>query len=226
MSAEAHYVEDSSPLNQSSVCALRFTEAQRVPRRHPMSATRYLSRPSSVLGVPGASCPGTVAIMNLKYGRLHCGGSLVTDKHVLTAGVCFVWYNFTMMEVLLGLDSFDDLTKIVTKRTFVDVTIHDKYHFGAVRDKNDLAIGILNKPVVFSATIVPVCLPEKDRKLKDQGTIVGWGRMGMLTSHARTLMKASVTIMSEEDCLNSKPKKYIDDETMFCAFSEKGGCQV
>lgn len=36
------------------------------------------------------SFPWTVAI--LKNGKMHCGGAVITDKHVLSAGHCFKWY--------------------------------------------------------------------------------------------------------------------------------------
>ncbi|KAJ2947406.1 hypothetical protein O0L34_g17185 [Tuta absoluta] len=167
--------------------------------------------------------PWTVAI--LKNDRMHCGGAIVTNKHVLSAGHCFKWDNFTTMEALLGLDNFDDLRN-VAKRTFIDVMIHEKFTSTAVRDENDIAIATLDKPVVFSETIVPVCLPQRGQDFTGLiGTIVGWGRMGTEMSSSRALLKASLRLLSYEECLNSKLKDHLKP-TMMCAFSKgKDGCQ-
>lgn len=63
------------------------------------------------------------------------------------------------MEVLIGLDNLDDL-KNVEKRNISNVVIHEMFTSTAVRDENDIAIATLDKPVVFSETIVPICLPQ------------------------------------------------------------------
>ncbi|KAI5646893.1 trypsin domain-containing protein [Phthorimaea operculella] len=129
------------------------------------------------------------------------------------------------MEALLGLDNFDDLSN-VAKRSFVDVQIHEKFTSTAVRDENDIAIATLNEPVVFSETIVPVCLPQRGQDFTGLiGTIVGWGRMGTELSSSRALLKASLRLLSYEECLNSKLKDHLKP-TMMCAFSKgKDGCQ-
>lgn len=66
------------------------------------------------------------------------------------------------METLIGLDTFDDLSN-VARRQIVDVVIHEDFTTTPVRDENDIAIATLNEPVVFSETIVPICLPEKSK---------------------------------------------------------------
>lgn len=63
------------------------------------------------------------------------------------------------MEVLVGLDSMDDL-KSVDKRNISSVIIHEAFTSTAVRDENDIAIATLNMPIQFSDNIVPICLPE------------------------------------------------------------------
>ncbi|XP_049870887.1 clotting factor G beta subunit-like [Pectinophora gossypiella] len=169
------------------------------------------------------SYPWTVAI--LKNDKMHCGGALVTNKHVLSAGHCFKWDNFTTMEALLGLDNFDDLSN-VAKRTFIDVYIHEAFTSTAVRDENDIAIATLNIPVIFSDTIVPICLPKPNQDFTGLvGTIVGWGRMGTELSSSKALLKASLRLLSYDECLRSKLKTHLKP-TMMCAFSKgKDGCQ-
>lgn len=66
------------------------------------------------------------------------------------------------METLIGLDTFDDLSN-VARRRIINVVIHEDFTTTPVRDENDIAIATLNEPVLFSETIVPVCLPEKSK---------------------------------------------------------------
>lgn len=58
------------------------------------------------------------------------------------------------------------------------------------------------------------------------GTIVGWGRVGVEKSSSKVLLKASLRILSDEDCMNSQLAQHLKS-TMMCAFSKgKDGCQV
>lgn len=62
------------------------------------------------------------------------------------------------MLVLIGLDNMAEM-KNVQQRNISSVIIHEGFKSSAIRDENDIAIATLNEPVVFSDTIVPVCLP-------------------------------------------------------------------
>nr|BAH24266.1 serine protease like protein [Cephonodes hylas] len=169
------------------------------------------------------SFPWTVAI--LKNDRMHYGGAVVTNKHILSAGHCFKWDDFKTMKVLIGLDTLDNLTG-VEKRTISNVEIHERFTSTAVRDENDIAIATLNKPVEFSDTIIPICLPMADESFGDRvPTIAGWGRIGADKSSSRVLLKASLRILSDEQCMAFQLSQHLKP-SMICAFSKgKDGCQ-
>lgn len=58
------------------------------------------------------------------------------------------------------------------------------------------------------------------------GTIVGWGRIGVEQTSSKVLLKASLKILTDEECLRSKLAQHLKP-TMMCAFSKgKDGCQV
>nr|BAP76070.1 serine protease like protein [Aglia japonica] len=167
--------------------------------------------------------PWTVAI--LKNERMHCGGAVITNKHILSAGHCFKWDDFTSMKVLIGLDNLEDLNK-VEQRSISNVIIHEQFTSTAVRDENDIAVATLNQPVVFSENIVPICLPQPKEEFGDRvATIVGWGRVGVERSASKVLLKASLRIQSDEQCMESLLAKHLKP-MMMCAFSKgKDGCQ-
>ncbi|XP_046967009.1 plasminogen-like [Vanessa cardui] len=169
------------------------------------------------------SFPWTAAIM--KKDSLHCGGAIVTDRHILTAGHCFKWDDVQKLTVLLGLDNIDQLED-VEKRSISKTVIHEDFTTTAVRDENDIAIATINKPIQFGKTIIPICLPNPGQDFSERvGTVVGWGRLGVGKSSSKVLMKVSLRILNDEDCMNSKLSTHLKP-TMMCAFSKgKDGCQ-
>lgn len=169
------------------------------------------------------SFPWTISFV--KEGRQHCGGALVTDRHVLSAGHCFKWDDKDKMVALIGLDSLSERTN-VEERYLSKVIIHENFKSTAVRDENDIAVATFDRPVAFNSIVRPICLPESGQNFDGRvGTIVGWGRLAVNGPSSDVLMKASLRILSDEECMNSELAKHIEP-TMMCAFSNgKDGCQ-
>lgn len=75
------------------------------------------------------SYPWTVAIMN--NGRMHCGGALITTRHILSAGHCFKWYVSSVLVILLlfsrfFLNKLSDETTIIVQRSPLFVSLENK----------------------------------------------------------------------------------------------------
>lgn len=79
----------------------------------------------------------------------------------------------------------------------------------------------------FKINIIPYILLFPGQEFGDRtGTIVGWGRMGVEKSASKVLLKASLKILTDESCMESRLAKHLTP-TMMCAFSKgKDGCQV
>ncbi|KAG7309976.1 hypothetical protein JYU34_004499 [Plutella xylostella] len=169
------------------------------------------------------SFPWTVAIT--KNHRMHCGGALITDRHVLSAGHCFQWDNFKSMEVLLGLHEMYE-REDVQKRSISNVVIHEDFTSTSVRDENDIAIATLSEPVEFRDTISTICLPKPGQSFERRvATIVGWGRVDVKGDPSKVLLKANLDILPDEECQNSQLAKHLKP-TMMCAYAKgKDGCQ-
>ncbi|CAG2061515.1 unnamed protein product, partial [Timema podura] len=95
-------------------------------------------------------------------------------------------------------------------------------------DRFDLALLRLSRPVLYRENVLPICLPHQSDIFKGQtGVVAGWGKTD--TTYGKTgtniLQKATVPILSDEECLQWHDHKNINLELfseMFCAGHSDG----
>lgn len=119
----------------------------------------------------------SIRVNGFRGGSSHeCGATVISAHHVITAGHCVSKYSPSYYSVRVG----DHLTDSVDpeEREILVKKVHVHKHFRKLHtSNNDIAIVELQKPIVFSKMVQPICLPAANA-LYNEGetcTISGWG---------------------------------------------------
>lgn len=107
----------------------------------------------------------------------NCGGSVVSDRHVITSASCIRGDDWTPVvnadvSVILGVVDLEAAPRVERKAVlYRDLRLQD------MPRRTDPAILTLAKPIEFSYRIKPVCLPKQPlgSLITKDLTILGWG---------------------------------------------------
>ncbi|KAK7074986.1 CLIP domain-containing serine protease [Halocaridina rubra] len=151
----------------------------------------------------------------------YCGGTLITDRHVLTAAHCVDGFDQNSIQVRLGEYTFDRSDDAPHKDFRVAaIRMHQSYDRNTY--VNDIAIIALGQSTNFNADIWPVCLPDGDDSYEGRtATVTGWGTIYYGGPVATTLQEVTVPIWSNSDCDNAYEQNIIDKQ--LCAGVKDGG---
>ncbi|XP_047129253.1 uncharacterized protein LOC105847406 isoform X1 [Hydra vulgaris] len=210
--------------NDSPYCVPICGKPQHKSIRNSIKRARLLG------GLPSVahSWPWQVAIevQTRKFGwKLYCGGSLLHDKWIVTAGHCLFdedtrrRYKKTELQVFLGIHNISKRYEDPDLIFSVEYTaVHPKFNFDSL--ENDIGLIELKEKAKLSDKILPICLPTSEQRFLSRigqiGTVIGWGKTTS-GEPSELLKELNIPVVSRNDCINAYKNKYNITESMFCA---------
>ena len=113
-------------------------------------------------------------------GTSRCGGSLVNEWYVITAGHCVARARPGEVRVTLGEYQLKSNSEPLPGRTYgaSSIKVHPYFKFTPQADRYDVAVVRLNRRVDFAPHISPLCLPPKSMDMHGvHGWASGWGAL-------------------------------------------------
>jgi len=152
---------------------------------------------------------------------LECGGSVVDNNWVITAGHCVEGSTNSPNNFKVKAGVFKEGSDNEAGEVEVEVKaihLHPKFSDHEV-PLWDIALIELKSPITFSNHIQPVCLPTADDTVAvepNSAWVTGWGTTSEGGSISETLRQVKVPFVSMTTCKKDYPND-VDDQVMICA---------
>uniref|UniRef100_A0A3P9QGL7 Acrosin n=1 Tax=Poecilia reticulata TaxID=8081 RepID=A0A3P9QGL7_POERE len=165
---------------------------------------------------PEGAWPWQASIQFL--GTHFCGGTIISNKWVVSAAHCY--HNYIFLTVLVGITALSKPGPHSQRRGVKNVIIHERYDFNS--SNNDVALLMLKSPLKFTNYIQPCCIPMSINHQVALNLsncfITGWG-----SGAVDMLQEAELELIETLRCNQKHWYNGLITENMLCAGMLTGG---
>jgi trypsin len=167
-----------------------------------------------------------MAVMLSSLGNQVCGGSVISDKTIVTAGHC-MYYTRQQLQTkwLVAVDSVKEAKGLSTTHHIyktVRYDFHPNFKNSPIFDDFDMSIVTVDRPIQLSRQVGTICLPyanEHEHYYNTKVNVAGWGKL----TEERTapvsdvLMETSVFLKTPATCKAMTELAGYNERSMVCA---------
>ncbi|KAF5287278.1 hypothetical protein FQR65_LT02151 [Abscondita terminalis] len=183
--------------------------------------TENVGNSKNIVGGNSVSSTGIYTYqISLQHRKIHyCGGSIISDRLILTAAHCLDKMITTLITISVGMIDLTDVTR--KQYTVKKMIIHQNYDSKTLA--NDIGILLTHKPITFNANVNKIELHRGDLDKGKVCTVTGWGQLTYNGTIPTILQQLTTTIISYEVCTSVPPSTFaVLDEMHICVFNKIG----